>query len=113
MTTTQRNVRFTPKADIVQSVAMSALYQKQTFGLLLHRHENFWGMEMSNSYAVVSGLIFALVAVGHVVRLVNQWTVQIGPYNVSMNVSWAALVVSALIAIWGFTQVSSRRAGAA
>ena len=60
---------------------------------------------MSNSYAVISALIFALVAVGHVVRLVNRWTVQVGPYNVSMNVSWAALVVSALIAIWGFMQL--------
>ena len=61
---------------------------------------------MSNSYAAVSALIFALVAVGHVLRLVNRWrTVQIGPYNVSMNVSWAALVVSALIAIWGFMQL--------
>ena len=60
---------------------------------------------MSNSYAVVSALIFALVAVVHVLRLVNRWTVQIGPYNVSMKVSWAALVVSALIAIWGFMQL--------
>jgi hypothetical protein len=60
---------------------------------------------MSNSYAVVSALIFAVVAIAHVMRLVNQWTVQIGPYNVSMNVSWVALVVSALIAIWGFTQL--------
>jgi hypothetical protein len=60
---------------------------------------------MSNSYAAVSALIFALVAVGHVVRLVNRWTVAIGPYNVSMNVSWAALVVSALIAIWGIMQL--------
>jgi hypothetical protein len=48
---------------------------------------------MSNSYAVVSALIFALVAVGHLVRLINWWPVQIGPYNVSMNVSWAALIV--------------------
>jgi hypothetical protein len=56
---------------------------------------------MSNSYALISALIFALVAVAHVLRLVNP----IGPYNVSMNVSWAALVVSALIAIWGFMQL--------
>jgi hypothetical protein len=61
--------------------------------------------EMSNSYAVVSALIFALVAVAHVVRLVNRWTVAIGRYNVSMNISWAALVVSALLAIWGFMQI--------
>jgi hypothetical protein len=61
--------------------------------------------KMSNAYAVVSALIFALVAVGHVVRLVQGWSVAIGPYNISMNVSWAALVVSALLAIWGFTQL--------
>jgi hypothetical protein len=60
---------------------------------------------MSNSYALISAPIFALVAVAHVLRLVNRWTVTIGPYNVSMNVSWAALVVSALIAIWGFMQL--------
>ena len=59
---------------------------------------------MSTSYAIVSALIFVLVAIMHVVRLVNRWTVQIGPYNVSMNVSWAALVVAALLAIWGFMQ---------
>ena len=61
--------------------------------------------KMSNAYAVVSALIFALVAVGHVVRQVQGWSVAIGPYNISMNVSWAALVVSALLAIWGFTQL--------
>ena len=54
---------------------------------------------MSNSYAALSALIFAVVAIAHVVRLVNRWTVQVGPYNVSMNVSWGALVVAALLAI--------------
>ena len=38
---------------------------------------------MSNSYAVVSALIFAFVAVGHIVRIANGWAVQLGPYNVS------------------------------
>jgi hypothetical protein len=61
---------------------------------------------MSNAYAAVSALIFAAMAIAHVLRLVNRWTVAIGPYNVSMNVSWVALVVSALIAIWGFMQLS-------
>ncbi len=60
---------------------------------------------MSNAYAAISALIFAVVAIAHVVRLIKRWTVQIGPYNVSMNVSWTALVVSALIAIWGFMQL--------
>jgi hypothetical protein len=40
---------------------------------------------MSNSYAIVSALIFAVVAVAHVVRLVKGWNVEIGPYKVSMK----------------------------
>ena len=39
---------------------------------------------MANSYAAISALIFALVAVAHVLRLVNRWTLQIGSYNVSI-----------------------------
>ena len=49
---------------------------------------------MSQSYAAVSALIFALVAVAHVLRLVNRWTV-----------ARAGFVVAALIAIWGFMQL--------
>ena len=60
---------------------------------------------MSHSYAAVSALIFAVVALAHLVRLVNRWAVQIGPYKVSMNVSWAGLAVAALIAVWGFMQL--------
>jgi len=60
---------------------------------------------MSNAYAIVSALIFAVVAIAHMVRLVKGWNVAIGPYNVSMNVSWMALVVAALIAIWGLMQL--------
>jgi hypothetical protein len=63
------------------------------------------GDKTMTAYVVVSALIFALVAIGHVLRIINGWTVQVGPYNVSMNLSWAALVVSALIAIWGFMQL--------
>ena len=60
---------------------------------------------MSNSYAAASALIFAVVALAHLARLINRWTVQIGPYKVPMNVSWAGLVVAALIAVWGFMQL--------
>jgi len=61
---------------------------------------------MSNSYAAVSALIFTIVAIMHVFRVINRRTVAIGPYNVPVNVSWAALVVSALLAIWGFAQLA-------
>ena len=61
---------------------------------------------MSNAYAAVSALIFAVVAIAHLVRIINRWSVVIGPYNISMNVSWVALVVSALLSIWGFAQLA-------
>jgi len=61
---------------------------------------------MSNAYAAVSALIFTIVAVLHLVRIINRWSVVIGPNNISMNVSWVALVVSALLSIWGFAQLA-------
>jgi hypothetical protein len=59
---------------------------------------------MSVYYAAVTALVFAIVAVLHLVRLVKGWSVQIGPHSVSMSVSWFGLVVAALLAIWGFMQ---------
>jgi hypothetical protein len=59
---------------------------------------------MSNSYATVSALIFAVVAIAHLARLIKQWAVQIGPTSVPMSVSWVGLIIAALLAIWGFDQ---------
>jgi hypothetical protein len=61
---------------------------------------------MSTYYAVVSALIFAVVAVAHAIRLVNRRAIQVGPFSVPMSVSWIGLVVAALISIWGFAQVA-------
>ena len=55
------------------------------------------------SYALITALIFALVAIVHGWRIFKGWNVQIGPHSVSMIVSWVGLVVSALLAIWGFS----------
>jgi len=56
---------------------------------------------MSKSYVAISAIIFALVAIGHLVRIVQGWQVQLGDMGVAMSVSWAALVVSAALAVWG------------
>jgi hypothetical protein len=60
---------------------------------------------MSNSYAAVTVLIFAIVAIMRLVRIVNGWSVAIGPHKIPMSVSWAGLVVAALLAIWGVVQI--------
>jgi hypothetical protein len=57
---------------------------------------------MSTYYAIVSALILAVVAVAEVI---NRWAVHVGPFSVPMSVSWIGLV-SALISVWGFTQLA-------
>ena len=57
-------------------------------------------------YVAASALLYAILAVMHLVRIINRWSVVIGPNNVSMNVSWLALVVSGLLSIWGFAQLA-------
>jgi hypothetical protein len=65
---------------------------------------------MSTYYALahvlVSSLIFAAVAAAHLLRILNRWAVQVGPYSVPMSVSWIGLVIAALIAAWGFAQLA-------
>jgi len=56
---------------------------------------------MVKSYVAISAIIFALVAIVHLVRVVQGWQVQLGDVGVAMSVSWAALVVSAALAVWG------------
>jgi hypothetical protein len=60
---------------------------------------------MSSYYAAISALIFTVVAIGHLTRLLKGWSVQIGPYSVPMSLSWFGLLIPALIAVWGFTQL--------
>ena len=50
-------------------------------------------------YALITALIFALVAILHGWRIFKGWTAQIGPHSVSMTVSWVGLIVAALRAI--------------
>jgi hypothetical protein len=56
---------------------------------------------MAKSYLLVSTIVFALVALGHIARLVQGWDVQVGGMGIAMSVSWVALVVSAALALWG------------
>jgi hypothetical protein len=58
---------------------------------------------MTKLYVAISAIIFAIVAIGHIVRLVQGWEVQIGGMGIGMPVSWVALVVSAVLAVWGGT----------
>ncbi|MDH3621901.1 MAG: hypothetical protein OER91_13475 [Gammaproteobacteria bacterium] len=58
-------------------------------------------MEHKN-YCIVSGVLFSLVALAHLLRIVNGMSIQVDDYAVPMFVSWVALVVPAGLAFWAF-----------
>ena len=59
-----------------------------------------------SSYIAVSALIFAVVAIAHLIRLARRFPVQIGSFVVPISASWVGLLVASLMAIWGFMQLS-------
>ena len=52
------------------------------------------------NYIIITGAIFTLVALAHVLRLVFDWPIQIADVPVPLWVSWIAVIVPASIAIW-------------
>lgn len=53
-------------------------------------------------FNLVAACIFGLVAVLHLLRVLFQWTLQIGPLEVPFWISWGGLVGAALLSVWGF-----------
>lgn len=54
---------------------------------------------MSNRlYLVVSATLFVLVALAHLVRVMNGLPVQVGSYSVPMAMSWIGVVVPGFLA---------------
>ncbi len=62
------------------------------------------------TFSLVAGVIFALVALFHLVRIFMEWTLIVGDWSVPKWVSWVALVVAGGLALLGF-RLSQRFAG--
>jgi hypothetical protein len=54
------------------------------------------------NYCVVSGVLFSLVAIAHLLRIVYGMSIQVDEYVVPMLVSWVGLIVPAGLAFWAF-----------
>ena len=54
----------------------------------------------SRAYLVVSGTIFGLVAVAHLVRAVYQMPVHVGDWAFPMWASWGGFVVAGALCAW-------------
>jgi hypothetical protein len=56
----------------------------------------------------VASVIFAIFAIGHLLRLINQAQVTVGTLTIPMEVSWIALIVAAILCIWLWRLASLR-----
>ena len=56
----------------------------------------------SNKYAVVSGVVFGVVAVLQAVRALYEWPVNVGDVEIPVWGSWVAVVVAGSLCLWAF-----------
>ena len=58
------------------------------------------------NYILISAIVFALVALLHLVRLFTHWSFQIGAVTVPLWGSWLGLLIGATLSIWAFRLLS-------
>ena len=54
------------------------------------------------TYVTISGCVFALVALAHLLRLIYGWAAQVGSFPVPPWMSVVALLVAGALCIWAF-----------
>lgn len=62
----------------------------------------------AKGYCAVSSLMFAAVAVAHGVRAFRGLPLVIGSWNAPVGVSWLAVAVAGLLALWGMSLTLGR-----
>lgn len=53
-------------------------------------------------YCIISGVLFSLVALAHLLRIVYSVSLQVDDYVVPMFASWIAVIVPGALATWAF-----------
>ncbi len=57
------------------------------------------------TYHLISGIIFGLVALAHLLRIINQWPLILGPWSAPMLISWIGLFITGYLCIWSFSLI--------
>ena len=55
------------------------------------------------SYLRLTGVIFAIVTLGHALRLAFHWHVILAGWTVPMWLSWVAIVLAGSLSLWAFS----------
>jgi hypothetical protein len=55
----------------------------------------------SKTYSLISGIIFLIVGIVHLLRVLNDWPLSISDFSVPMWASWVGVVVAGYLAYYG------------
>lgn len=64
---------------------------------------------MMRAYEIVSGVVFAAVAVAQAWRAARAWTIQIDAWSIPVWPSWAVALAAASLSVWAFRRATARR----
>ncbi len=53
-------------------------------------------------YLWISGSVFALMGFLHLIRILSQWSVQVGDLGIPLWLSGLAIMVTLVLSIWAF-----------
>ena len=60
------------------------------------------------AYLQISGTLFGLIAVGHLLRLFRHWPVDLAGYTVPLWASWVGLVLAGGLSVWAVRLMRAR-----
>lgn len=66
-------------------------------------------MTQIDRYLTITATVFAVVALAHLVRAIEQWSIVIGPWTVPVSLSWIAAIATAGLSGWAFTLLRGGR----
>jgi sterol desaturase/sphingolipid hydroxylase (fatty acid hydroxylase superfamily) len=64
---------------------------------------------MMRAYEVVSGLVFAAVAVAQVLRAAQGWALRVDGWSIPVWPSWVLALAAASLSVWAFRRAMARR----
>ena len=54
----------------------------------------------AQAFLIVSGAIFGLVAIIHLVRALNNWAFVVGPVTIPVSASWIGFGLTTALCVW-------------
>ena len=61
------------------------------------------------AYIRITGVVFAIVALAHVLRVVLDWPAQVAGWVVPIWISWVAILGAGALCVWAFRLVGRAR----